>query len=212
MHIAIIGASGFIGSGLLKEALSRGHQVKALVGRPERLAPHPQMSAVKADVMDTPKLSAELAGQEAVLSAFSGHAQEDVYGYYMKGIRSIIAATKSAGVPRILVVGGAGSLEVASGVQLLDTPEFPDQWKGTAEGAREALALLRKDPAMDWTMLSPAAFISPGERTGTFRLGGDRLLSDANGKSAISVEDFAVAMIDELETPKHRRARFTVAY
>jgi len=212
MHIAIIGASGFIGSGLLKEALSRGHQVKALVGRPERLAPHPQMSAVKADVMDTSKLTAELAGQEAVLSAFSGHAQEDVYGYYMRGIRSIIAATKAAQVPRFLVIGGAGSLEVAPGVQLLDTPEFPAQWKGTAQGAREALALLRQESSLDWTMLCPAAVISPGQRTGKFRLGGDQLLSDAAGKSAISVEDFAVAMIDELETPKHRRARFTVAY
>jgi len=212
MHIAIIGASGFIGSGLLKEALSRGHQVKALVGRPERLAPQPQLSAVKADALDAQQLTRELAGLEAVLSAFSGHAQEDVYGYYMRGIRSIIAATKAAHIPRFLVVGGAGSLEVAPGVQLMDTPEFPAQWKGTAQGAREALALLRQDPSLDWTMLSPAAFISPGQRTGTFRLGGDQLLSDAAGKSAISVEDFAVAMIDELETPRHHRARFTVAY
>lgn len=212
MHIALIGASGFIGSGLLKEALSRGHRVKALVGHPERLTPHPQLAAVKVDALDTSGLTVELVGLDAVISAFSGHAQEDVYGYYMRGIRSIINATKAAHVPRLLVVGGAGSLEVAPGVQLMDTPEFPVQWKGTAQGAREALALLRQEPGLDWTMLSPAAFISPGQRTGKFRLGGDQLLSNAAGKSAISVEDFAVAMIDELETPRHHRARFTVAY
>lgn len=112
----------------------------------------------------------------------------------------------------MLVVGGAGSLEVAPGVQLVDTPEFPAQWKGTAEGAREALKLLRAEAELDWTMLSPSAHLEPGERTGRFRLGTDQLLVDAQGASRISVEDYAVAMIDELERPAHARRRFTVGY
>lgn len=212
MKIALIGATGFIGSALLKEALSRGHQVTALVSRPERLAAHPQLRAQKIDVHDTPALTAALAGHDAVLSAFSGHAQTDVQGYYEKGIRSVIAAVQDARVPRLLVVGGAGSLEVAPGKQLLDTPEFPAAYRGTAEGARQALNLLRAQPSLDWTMLSPSAVIAPGERTGRFRLGGDQLLVGTDGKSHISVEDYAVAFIDEMEKPAHSRRRFTVGY
>jgi len=110
------------------------------------------------------------------------------------------------------VVGGAGSLEVAPGLQVVDTPDFPEQWKQSALGAREALNLLRKENSLNWTMLSPAAFLQPGERTGKFRLGTDQLLADAQGESRISVEDYAVAMIDELEHPAHARSRFTLAY
>ncbi|WP_020683307.1 NAD(P)-dependent oxidoreductase [Marinobacterium rhizophilum] len=212
MNIALIGASGFIGSALLYEALQRGHQVKALVGRPEKLATARGLNGVKTDVMDTGTLTRQLSGQDIVISAFSGHAQDAVQAYYERGIRSIIAATKAAGVPRLLVVGGAGSLEVATGVQLLDTPEFPPEYRATAEGARTALALLRDEAELDWSMLSPAAVIAPGERTGRFRLGGDQLLIDDQGQSRISVEDYAVAMLDELESPVHHRRRFSVAY
>jgi len=212
MKIALIGATGFIGSALLKEALARGHQVTALVGHPEKLAATPNLDAVRTDVLDGERLSEQLKGHDAVISAFSGHAQSDVYGYYMQGIRSIIDATRHAGVGRLLVVGGAGSLEVAPGVQVLDTPEFPAQWKGTAQGARDALALLKQESALDWIMLSPSAMIAPGERTGKFRLGTDQLLVGADGESRISVQDYAVAMIDELEQPAHARSRFTVGY
>jgi putative NADH-flavin reductase len=212
MKIALIGATGFIGSGLLKEALARGHQVTALVGHPEKLAPAEGLQAQASDVLDTPRLAAQLQGYDAVISAFSGHAQGEIYDYYMQGIRSILAAVKQARVPRLLVVGGAGSLEVAPGVQLLDTPGFPEIYRASAEGAREALKLLREESALNWTMLSPAALIQPGQRTGVFRLGGDSLLTDANGDSRISVEDYAVAMIDELEKPAHPRRRFTVGY
>ena len=212
MNIALIGASGFIGSALLDEALARNHAVTALVSHPEKLAARANLTAVATDVLDEARLAARLRGHDAVISAFSGHAQGDILGYYMKGIRSIIAATKAAAVPRLLVVGGAGSLQVAPGVDLLDTPEFPAQWKPTAEGAREALQLLRQEPALAWTMLSPAAVIAPGPRTGTFRIGSDRLLVDANGDSRISLADYAVAMIDELEKPVHSRQRFTVGY
>jgi putative NADH-flavin reductase len=212
MHIALIGASGFVGSALLKEALSRGHRVTALVTQPQKLAPAANLTAQKVDVNDTDALAAQLKGHDAVMSAFSGHAHADTQAYYLKGIRSIIAATRRADVSRLLVVGGAGSLEVAPGVQLLDTPQFPAQYKATAEGARQALHLLRGEDGLDWTMLSPSALIAPGERTGRFRLGRDELVRNAAGESRISVEDYAVAFVDELEKPAHRRQRFTVGY
>jgi putative NADH-flavin reductase len=212
MNIALIGASGFIGSALRKEALARGHTVTALVSNPARLEAAAGLTVVKTDVLDTAALAQALAGHDLVISAFSGHAQADVRGYYMNGIRSIIAAVKQAKLPRLLVVGGAGSLEVAPGKQLVDSPEFPAQWKGTAEGARDALDLLRTETALDWTMLSPSAHIHPGERTGKFRLGTDQLLVDAEGNSHVSLEDYAVAMLDEAEKPQHRRSRFTVGY
>lgn len=212
MHIALIGATGFIGSAILKEALARGHRVTALVGHPEKLAAAPGLTAVGTDVLDQDKLATQLKGHEAVISAFSGHAQGEVYAYYMRGIRSIIAAVKQADVQRLLVVGGAGSLEVAPGVQLLDTPGFPEMYRQSAEGARGALNLLREESFLNWTLLSPSAVIAPGERTGTFRLGADQLLADAKGDSRISVEDYAVAMVDELEKPAHSRKRFTVGY
>ncbi|WP_338765532.1 NAD(P)-dependent oxidoreductase [Massilia sp. METH4] len=212
MKIALIGATGYVGAKLLAEAASRGHDVKALVSRPEKVPAQPGVQAARVDVQDRDGLAAQLAGVDAVISAFSGHAQQDVRAYYVRGMQSIVAATKAAGVPRLLVVGGAGSLEVAPGVQLVDTPEFPAQWKGTAEGARDALALLRAERELDWTMLSPAAHLEPGTRTGIFRLGTDSLLADASGNSRISLEDYAVAMIDELERPAHSRTRFTVAY
>ena len=211
MNVALIGASGFIGSALRQEALSRGHRVTALVTHPDRLQPATGLSIVQVDVHDTPALAAALTGVEVVISAFSGHAQADVRGYYVAGVESIVAAVKAAGVPRLLIVGGAGGLEVAPGVRLLDTPGFPAQWKGTAEGAWDALTLLRSEAALDWAMLAPPAHIEPGERTGRYRVGTDALLVDAKGDSHISVQDYAVAMIDELETPQHRRARFTVA-
>ncbi|MGZ5194783.1 MAG: NAD(P)-dependent oxidoreductase [Ramlibacter sp.] len=212
MHIALIGASGFIGSALREEALARGHRVTALVSRPERIEPAANLATVKADVNDMYALAAQLEGHDAVLSAFSGHAQAAVEDYYLGGVRSIIDATRSSGVKRLLLVGGAGSLEVAPSVQLLDTPAFPAAYKGTAEGARKALALLREESGLEWTMLSPSALIAPGERTGKFRLGGDSLLKTEGGESRISVEDYAVAFIDELEKPAHGRRRFTVGY
>jgi putative NADH-flavin reductase len=212
MHIALIGGSGFIGSALRQEALARGHSVTALVTQPEKLAAAPRLTAIKVDVNDTAALAAALRGHDAVLSAFSGHAQSDVLGYYLKGMGSVIAATRQAGIARLLVVGGAGSLEVAPGKQLLDTPQFPQVYKATAEGARQALQLLRAERELEWTMLSPSAVIAPGQRTGKFRLGGDQLLADGEGNSKISVEDYAMAFIDELEKPAHVRRRFTAGY
>lgn len=212
MNIALIGASGFIGSALREEALARGHQVTALVSNPAKLPARPGLTVERVDVNDTAALAALLRGRDAAISAFSGHAQADVRRYYVAGMRSIVAAAKQAALPRLLVVGGAASLEIAPGRLLLDTPEFPAQWHGTAAGARDALLLLRDEPALDWTMLSPSAQLEPGPRSGRFRLGGDQLLVDAGGKSHVSVADYAVAMIDELERPAHSRRRFTVGY
>ena len=212
MNIALIGASGFIGSALRNEALSRGHTVTALVTNPARLPAQPGLTVVQADVHNTAALAAQLKGFDAVLSAFSGHAQANTFDYYLGGFKSIVAAAKQAGVPRLLVVGGAGSLEVAPGVQLLDTPQVPAEYKPTAEGARQALALLKAEPSLAWTMLSPSAIIAPGQRTGSFRLGTDQLLADAQGNSHVSVEDYAVAFINELEQPAHTGRRFTVGY
>lgn len=210
MKIALIGASGFIGSALLNEALTRGHLVTALVRHPEKLVPRPNLTGQTTDVLDTGRLAGQIKGFDAVISAFSGHAQSNTFDYYMQGIQSIIAAAKQAGAPTLLVVGGAGSLEVVPGVQLMDTPNFPAAYQATAEGARQALALLRQEPELNWSMLSPSAMIAPGQRSGKFRLGGDQLLMAADGNSHVSVEDYAMAMLDELEQPAHSRQRFTV--
>jgi len=207
MKIALIGATGFIGSALRKEALARGHAVTALVSRPERLTEEPRLKVLQSDARKPELLAPQLEGHDLAISAFSGHGDSDVYGYYMQGVRSIIEAARRARLPRLLVVGGAGSLEVSPGVTLIDTPQFPKEYKATAEGARDALKLLRSQADLDWTMLSPAPVIRPGERTGKWRVGGDRLLGDE-----ISVEDYAAAMLDEAEKPAHRRERFTVAY
>ena len=212
MNIALVGASGFLGKAILEEALSRGHRVTALVRDPSKLKASNTLEVKQADALDTEALSRLLSKHDAVISAFSGHAQPDVLEYYLRGIRSIIRATKLAGVARLLVVGGAGSLEVAPGVQLIDTPQFPAAYRATAEGARQALNILRDETTLNWTLLSPSALIEPGPRTGKFRIGSDQLLVDANGASRITTGDYAAAMIDELESPQHARSRFTVGY
>jgi len=211
MNIALIGATGFIGSALRKEALSRGHRLTAFVRDPSKLEPAANLEIQRADVLDTATLTAQLRGHDVVISAFSGHADADIYGYYLKGIRSLLDAVRAAGVARLLLVGGAGSLEIEPGVQLLDTPQFPPEWKPTAEGAREALKLVRQTSDLDWTMLSPPPHIHPGERTGRYRTGLDAVIPGDSGPADISVEDYAVAMIDEAESAKHSRRRFAVA-
>jgi uncharacterized protein len=213
MKIAIIGATGFIGSVILQEALQRGHQVTAIVRHPEKLPAHPALTAQKGDIRIEGEAAALLAGHAAVISAYGpDSAAGDVRQQYSSSYHSIINAMKKTGVKRLLVTGGAGSLEVAPGVQLVDTPAIPEEWKAGVLGLREVLYLLRSETELEWTFLSPSATIAPGERTGKFRLGGDQLLLDGNGQSHISVEDYAIAMLDELEKPAHIRQRFTVGY
>lgn len=212
MKIALIGASGFTGSALLTEALSRGHQVTALVTRPERISAQPNLTAVACDALDSAVLAQKLAGHDVVISAFSGHAQPDVADYYLRGFESILNACRSAAAPRLLLVGGAASLLLPDGTELLDAPDFPAPYRASALGARAALQQLRSQRAVHWSFLSPAAELFPGERTGQFRLGQDHLLLDAKGRSRISTADFAVAMLNEAENPQHVDQRFCVAY
>jgi len=203
MNIAIVGATGFIGQYIFNEAVSRQHQVTALVRNPVNVAASTNVKAKKLDLRDYAALSAALAGQDtAVLSV---HWEE-------QDLHKIINAVKASGIKHVLFVGGAASLEVAPGVPLLDTPEFPEQWKATANAARDLLIALRGEKELNWVYVSPSAFIEPGERTGKFRLGNDQLLVDEKGESRISNQDFALAVLDELENPTHKQERFTVGY
>jgi putative NADH-flavin reductase len=158
-------------------------------------------------------LATILAGHDTVISAFRpSKTDPDIRLKHVQGIKSTIEAMKRAGVQRLLVVGGAGSLEVKPGLRVIDAPDFPEQWKGTSRATADVYELLRGDREIQWTFLSPAAILQPGMRTGKFRLGTDRLLVDTDGRSSISTQDYAVAMIDEVEEPTHIRKRFTVGY
>ncbi|MCX9155696.1 NAD(P)-dependent oxidoreductase [Niveibacterium sp. 24ML] len=213
MKIALIGATGFVGAALLTEALARGHQVTALVRDITKLPAHPQLSARAVDVFDAAALAGALRGHDAVLSAYNpGWGTPDIRTKMADGGAAIINATRAAAVPRLLVVGGAGSLEVAPGLQALDTPDFPAAWKDGAEGTRDFLIRLRDTQDLDWSFLSPAFDLFPGEHRGSYRVGGDQAFFDAEGKSRISAADYALAMIDELEVPRHTGRRFCVAY
>ena len=202
MHVALIGATGNAGSRILAELLRRGHSVTAIVRNPEKLAAQPGLTAKKGDVYDQEGLAALLKGHDAVISSVHFTASDP---------RKLIEAVRASGVKRYLVVGGAGSLEVAPGLRLIDTPEFPAEYKAEAAGGAAFLDLLRAETELDWTFLSPSALFVPGERTGSFRLGADQLLVGEGG-SNISFEDYAIALVDELEKPAHSRKRFTVGY
>jgi hypothetical protein len=213
MKIALIGATGYIGSVILQEALSRGHQVTGIARQPEKMPGHPNLIPSMCDIRAELKTATLLLDHEAVISAYApDRGTPDVYEQVVSGYRAIIRALKKVGIRRLLVTGGAGSLEISPGVQLVDTLDLPEQWKPGILGIREVLHILRKEAELDWTFLSPSQTIAPGKRTGQFRIGGDGLLTGADGKSRISLEDYAMAMIDELENPKHIRQRFTVGY
>ncbi|WP_449429697.1 NAD(P)-dependent oxidoreductase [Rhodanobacter umsongensis] len=203
MKIALIGVSGRVGSRLLTELLNRGHEVTGIARDPSKLTSRPRLVLKAADATQPTRLVPLLAGHDVVISAMRFESSDAM---------ALIGATKQAGVKRLMVVGGAASLEVAPGKALFDAPGFPEAYRPEAAAGRNFLDVLRAEKDLDWTFLSPSAEFAPGERTGKFRLGGDQLLSDANGKSWISMEDYAIAFVDELETPKHSRQRFTVGY
>lgn len=213
MKIALIGATGFVGSALLEELLSRGHQVRALQRDTARLGARPGLTVRTVDVLAGDGLAAELAGMDAVVSAYNaGWTNPRLHDDFLRGSEAIAAAARDAGV-RLLVVGGAGSLFIAPGQQLVDSPAFPAEWKQGALAARELLNRLRADGTpLDWTFVSPAMHLQPGERTGQYRLGTEAPVFDADGESRISVADLAAAIADELAQPRHRRQRFTVGY
>ena len=213
--IVIIGATGYVGSAILKEALGRGHQVKAIVRDPSKLTLiHPHLKVVGGSLTDTDFLSRELAKSDAVISAFNpGWSNPNIYEETLEGYGSILCAVRNSGVHRFLMVGGAGSLLVAPGRQLMDEPDVPKKLLPGIRGmAKVYTDLLLPEKSVDWVFLSPAANMAPGERTGKFRLGKDELIVDESGDSNISVEDFAVAMIHELEQEKHHQERFTLGY
>lgn len=213
--VALIGASGFIGSQLLKELLSRGYQVTAIVRSADKIKNDDKnLKVVSADVFDTDKLAEVLKNNDAVISAYNpGWTNPNIYDDTIKGYQSIIEAVKKAGIKRLQAVGGAGSLLVAPGKTVVDSGAIPDE---ILPGVK-ALALVLKDQflpekELDWVFFSPAGTIEPGERTGKYRLGLDNLITDDQGNSKISVQDYAKAMVDELENPKHHQQRFTIGY
>ena len=213
MKLALFGASGTIGQRILREALSRGHTVTAIVRDPSRVAGQgPNVQSVEGNILDPHSVATSVAGHDAVISAFGPGANQGVEAV-PQAVRSLLAGLRAAGVKRLAFVGGAGSLEVAPGVKVQDTPGWPAEFQGIAQAHTDALGVFRREGSdLDWTFLSPPALIEPGERTGKFRLGGDQLLTDDQGQSRISAEDYAIALLDEVEDPKHIRRRFTVAY
>lgn len=213
--VALIGASGFIGSQLVKELLSRGYQVTAIARSADKIKNDDKnLKVVSADVFDTDKLAEVLKNNDAVISAYNpGWTNPNIYDDTIKGYQSIIEAVKKAGIKRLQAVGGAGSLLVAPGKTVVDSGAIPDE---ILPGVK-ALALVLKDQflpekELDWVFFSPAGTIEPGERTGKYRLGLDNLITDDQGNSKISVQDYAKAMVDELENPKHHQQRFTIGY
>jgi putative NADH-flavin reductase len=203
MKIAVIGGSGNAGSRIVAELAGRGHAITAISRHPEKIAKLPNVTAEPGDVHDQPSLARHLSGHDAAISSVH---------FLDSDPAKLIAAARDSKVGRYLVVGGAGSLEVAPGVRLVATPGFPPQYKAEAEKGAAFLDLLAQEKQLNWTFLSPSALFIAGERTGKFRLGTDQLLTGPDGKSWISFEDFAVALADEIEHPAHIRQRFTVGY
>ena len=209
MNIALIAATGNIGQRILNEALDRGHTVTALVRDPEKVTiTHKNLSVSQIDIMNPDDVGSKISGHDAVVSAY-GPGWTNV-NLLVDATKSLIAGFKKATVPHLVAVGGSGSLEVAPGVQLVDT--LPEEWKGIATAHRDTLALYKAEDELPWSYCSPAAYIEPGERTGSFRTGGTSLLVDAGGTSRISMEDFAIAIVDEVEKKAHLNRKFTVAY
>ncbi len=217
MKIVLYGATGKAGSRILTELLSRGHEVIAVVRHPRKLPPAAGLTVQHGDLSSVDAIAKAIDGAQAVVSAYGPPPDrpEELIEVTKREIGAVQRVSEHASspehAPRLVVVGGAGSLLVAPGVTLVSAPDFPAAWKPIALAHEEALKLLRAS-SIDWTYLSPSAFFEPGERTGNFRLGQDDLLTAADGKSHISMEDYAIALADELEQPQRRRQRFTVGY
>ncbi|MGS2760697.1 NAD(P)-dependent oxidoreductase [Sinomicrobium sp. M5D2P9] len=217
MKVALIGATGFVGSNILKELANRGHEITAIARHPERSeVKSEKITPAKADVLDTDALAEILGGHDAVVSAFNpGWTNPAIYDDFLRGARAIQEAVKKSGVSRFIVVGGGGSLYLEPGLQVVDTPEFPAEIKPGADAARIYLEEIRKEKVLDWAFFSPALEMHQGitiGRTGKYRLGLESPVFDKDRRSVLSGEDVGVVIADELETPKHHRERFTAAY
>jgi uncharacterized protein len=211
LKIALFGATGMIGSRIAAEAARRGHHVTALVRNPARVpAGVANLQARQADALDAASIAGAARGHDVVASAYA--PPRDDAAVVMQATHALVKGVREAGLSRLVVVGGAGSLEVAPGKQLVDTEGFPDAYKAVALAHRHALAYFRTVNDLDWTFFAPAAMIAPGERTGTFRTGANTLIADADGNSRISAEDYAIAFVDELEQGRFIRQIATVAY
>jgi putative NADH-flavin reductase len=209
MNVTLYGATGNAGARILKELLSRGHRVTAVVRDPAKLASQPGLTIRKGDLADVAQVADAVRGTEAVVSAYGPGLNSP--GDLTPATYKLVAGLQQAGVQRLIMVGGAGSLEVAPGVQLIDSGHLPAEWMPISLAHREALEIL-KASELDWTSLSPAAYFEPGERTGKFRLGKDNLIANEKGESRISMEDYAVALVDELESHAHPRQRISVGW
>lgn len=212
---ALIGASGFVGSAILNELLTRGYQVEALVRNPDNVkVENPLLTVKKVDVADTGALAADLKGYDTVISAYNpGWTNPDIYNLTLQNYPRILQAAKEAGVKRLLIVGGAGTLFCAPGLRVVDSGAIPAEIMGGVKSLGEFyLNILDNERAIDWVFFSPAGNLEPGEARGNYRLGKDDLIVDAEGNSHITVGDYAKAMVDELETPDHHQERFTIGY
>ena len=216
MKISLIGATGFVGEAILQELLERNHTVVAIARNPNDAKKHHKLKWSKADVNDVDVLSKIISGSDVVISAYNaGWTNPNLYNDFTSGSKAIQQAVKKSGVKRLIVIGGAGSLYVAPGVQAVDTPAFPKEYHAGATAARDYLNTLKKEKDLDWVFVSPAFEMHPGittGRTGKYRLGLDNPVFDENNKSVLSVQDLAVAIVDEVENPKHHQTRFTAAY
>ena len=214
-RIALIGASGFVGSALLKESLKRGHSVTAIVRNPEKITlKDPNLQIIQGDVLSEQFIPDVIKGVDVVISAYNpGWTNPNISQETTAAYQSIVSGVKKAKIPRLLIVGGAGSLYVAPEKRVMDTGVIPESYLPAVESLANVLYDLQKnEQELDWAYFSPAGNIEPGEKTGTFRLGKDHLIVDKDGKSNISVEDYAVAMLDEVDSPVHHRERFTIGY
>lgn len=213
--VALIGASGFVGTAILNELLNRGNVVTAIVRNPEKITScNANLKVVKADVSDVNAVAAAYKGNDVVISAYNpGWNNPNIYEETLKNYPLILKAVKQAGIKRLLCVGGAGTLFCAPGLRVVDSGTIPAEIMGGVKSLGEFyLNTLCNEKETDWVFFSPAGTLEPGQRTGKFRLGKDDLIVDENGKSHISVEDYAVAMVDEMEQEKHHRERFTIGY
>jgi len=209
MHIALYGATGKAGSRILTELLSRNYQVTAIVRDPTKLAEQKGLTIVQGDISSAAEVAAKIKGADAVVSAYGPPAYDT--DQLLPVTQYLIDAVKENGKARLIIVGGAGSLEVAPGVTVIQSGHLPPEWMSIAVSHANALEMLRNS-TINWTYFSPAGFFVPGERTGKFRLGTDQLIANEKGDSRISLEDYAIALVDELEKPGHERARFTIGY